>query len=48
MSITFDFELDCTNCEEEQPAVQKPGDPEHIYRCGECGKKHSEDSLVLI
>lgn len=44
----YDFRLNCSNCGRWTIPNHKPGDPSHILRCDDCGKKHSEDSVFFI
>jgi len=40
--------LNCRRCASFTHAGRKPDDPKSVVRCGECGKKHSTDSIHFV
>ncbi|MFW5896309.1 MAG: hypothetical protein ACOCUA_02885 [archaeon] len=40
--------LRCVRCREQTEAYRESDDPPSVCRCGECGKRHSTDSLEVI
>ena len=43
-----DLRLECVDCDERQGFTQRADDPDSVYRCAECGRKHSRDSLIDV
>lgn len=44
----WDMRLNCSACGDWTIPIQRATDPSHIFRCDDCGKKHSEDSVHFI
>lgn len=42
-----DIALDCDRCGAPRVATNREGDPESVFRCGGCGKRHNKASLYV-
>jgi len=46
--VNYDLQINCNDCGKFTDPLKKKDEPDTVFRCNGCGKKHSDGSIYMI